>query len=321
MVDESCSRRTFSSSSRSKFIKKDKEGLASTVGTIMALLVFMTFLTIFTSTYIPIWMKENEKQQMDDVLTQFGDMKGKVDNLIVNAQVTGRATIDMYQTISLGSDGIPVFASATTGYLFLKPSGTYDTGVNVQFSYDYYDDVLDFDDDGGGEVEFFGPNRYYVTQWYAYENGAVMLYQKDGMVMRATPSIVFEPNDDGTVNVQFDQVDIISNNESISGEGVAGITIDLIYHDSQTYSVTDTTGTDGNGTLTLTFTTRYVDVWMDFINDTADEAGLVAGTNYVLTSTELAYDEYRPIYTVTLTINDVNEFTHNRAYVSLGLEY
>jgi hypothetical protein len=128
MVERVKIRSAFSASSRSKFIKKDKEGVASTVGTIMALLVFLTFLTLFTNTYIPIWMKENEKNHMDVVLNQFGDLKGKVDSLVVNAQVTGRPTINMYQPITLGLM-VPVFATATAGYLFLKPEADRDGGI------------------------------------------------------------------------------------------------------------------------------------------------------------------------------------------------
>ncbi|MCX6651634.1 MAG: hypothetical protein NT131_08300 [Methanomassiliicoccales archaeon] len=321
MVERSLVRRPFSLSSRSKFLKRDREGVASTVGTIMALLVFLTILTMFTNTYIPIWMKENERAHMDEVLTQFSDMKSKVDMLIINAQVTQKPTIDMYQPITMGSDAVPIFATATVGYMFLKPAGTYDTGVNVSFKYEYLNSTKTVNEEGGGAVEFYAPNRYYVGQWFNYENGALMVFQEEGMVMRATPSLVFTLNGDGTVNIQFDQVDIIGSNETISGQGSAGINIDLIYHDSQTYDVCTPAGTD-NGQLVLKFTTRYNTVWESYINETAQAAGLLEGTNYTLSSTpQLGYDEYRPIYVLTLTINDVNEFTHNRAYVMMELEY
>jgi len=322
MVERSFVRRPFSLSSRSKFLKRDREGVASTVGTLMALLVFLTLITMFTNTYIPIWMKENEKSHMDEVLTQFSDMKSKVDILIVNAQVTQRPTIDMYQPIAMGSDAIPIFASATAGYMSLKPAGTYDSGVNITFNYEYLTTVRSVSEEGGGAVEFYAPNRYYVAQWFNYENGALMVFQQEGMVMRATPSLVFSLNGDGTLNVQFDQVDIIGSNDTIAGQGNAGINIDLIYHDSQTYEICDAAGAQESGQLVLKFTTRYNTVWESFINDTAEAAGLVEGTNYTLSSAPLVgYDEYRPIYVLTLTINNVNDFTHNRAYVMMELEY
>ncbi|MCG7844316.1 MAG: hypothetical protein MIO90_02665 [Methanomassiliicoccales archaeon] len=325
MVERIRVSRPFSESSRSKFIKRDKEGVASVIGTIMALLVFLTFITLFTNTYIPIWMKENEKNHMDEVLNQFGEMKGKVDSLVVNAQVTGKPTINMYQPITLGSDGVPVFATATSGYIFLKPGGSvYDSWVNQSFYYKLEGgSPIEFDERGGGCVEFYGPNRYYVQQWYAYENGALMIFQEDGMAMRAAPSLVFIPNTDGSFSVQFDQVDLIGKNSTVGGLGSAGVTIDLIYHDSQTYDLCTASGAD-RGSLSITFVTRYNTTWMDYINTTAEDAGMTYGVSnvgdYTLTCTEI-YDQYRPIYEITLTINDVDQFTHNRGYVTMELEY
>ncbi|MBN1110403.1 MAG: hypothetical protein JXA45_06565 [Methanomassiliicoccales archaeon] len=311
----------FSESSRSKFIKRDKEGVASTVGTIMALLVFLTFLALFTNTYIPIWMKENEKNHMDEVLNQFGDLKGKVDSLIVNAQVTGRQTVTMYQPFTLGSDGVPVFATATAGYLFLKSGGSHDSGVSQTFNYTIGGNAIPFDESGGGCMEFYGPNRYYVQQWYAYENGALLIYQEDGMAVRASPSISFVLNSDGSINLQFDQVDIIGGDNSIGGQGSGGANIDLLYHSSQTYYVCGATPGE-NGEVTMVFKTRYYNAWDNFIQETADEAGLVEGVGQDFSLNVIdTTDDYRPIYTFELVVYNVNEFTHNRAYVNIELEY
>jgi len=328
MVERVKVRSAFSASSRSKFIKKDKEGVASTVGTIMALLVFLTFLTLFTNTYIPIWMKENEKNHMDEVLNQFGDMKGKVDSLVVNAQVTGRPTINMYQPITLGSDGVPVFATATAGYIFLNPGGPIDSvesAVYQNFTYklDGSSSVREFSSSGGGSIEFYGPNRYYVQQWYTYENGAILIYQQDGVALRASPSLVFMKNaEDGPVSVQFDQIDIIGTNTSIGGQGNGGVVIDLIYHDSQTYNICSEEGAD-DGWLTLQFKTRYYTTWLNIIDDSANASSvkLVKGVDYNVEVSGPLTDEYRPFYLITLQIFDVDEFTHNRGYVTMELEY
>ncbi len=329
MVERVKVHNAFSASSRSKFIRKDKEGVASAVGTIMALLVFLTFITLFTNTYIPIWMKENEKTHMDDVLNQFGDLKGKVDSLSVNAQVTGRTSITMYQSLTLGSKGVPVFATATAGYMFLKPGGPIDqveSGVREAFNYTLEGTSIphEFDESGGGSLEFYGPNRYYVQQWYTYENGALLIYQEDGMAMRASPSLSFIKSVvDGGIDVSFDQVDIIGENTTISGQGNGGVIIDLLYYDSQTYDIctktSDTTSTD-NGALTLEFKTRYNATWMEIIMAAIESGGLDDG-DYELDISEPLTNEYRPIFMITLTLYNVDQFTHNRAYVTMELEY
>ncbi len=324
MVGRAVVRNAFSMSSRSKFIKRDKEGVASTVGTIMALLVFLTLITLFTNTYIPIWMKENEKNHMDEVLKQFRDLKGKVNSLIVNAPVTSWPTINMYQPMTMGSDGIPIFATATAGFLFLKPGGPLDqveSGVKVDFYYKLTEgDTEHFiDPGGGGSLEFYGPNRYYVQQWYTYENGALLIYQEDGMALRASPSLVFSKSGD-SIDVRFDQIDIIGDNSSIGGQGSGGVIIGPVHHESQDYSICGSDGKD-DGTLTLTFKTRYDTVWMNVIEEAAGAAGMEKDRHYTLACSVPLTDEYRPLYLITLTINRVDQFTYNRGYVIMKLEY
>jgi hypothetical protein len=41
----------------------------------MALLVFMTFLSMFTNSYIPVWMQDNERAHMSQAINQFGDSR------------------------------------------------------------------------------------------------------------------------------------------------------------------------------------------------------------------------------------------------------
>src|SRR4030067_2868702 len=55
------------------------EGVASTVGTIMALLVFLTFLSLITNQYVPVWMKDSEAGHMGEALGQIGEFKSDID--------------------------------------------------------------------------------------------------------------------------------------------------------------------------------------------------------------------------------------------------
>src|SRR5512136_2102251 len=106
-----------------RFLKRDRDerDVASTVGTIMALLVFLTFLTLFTNSYVPIWMMDNERSHMNEVVDQFGSLKGKSDMMMVNFMINMQSNLNMYQTITLGANGIPVFASPTAGILTYAP--------------------------------------------------------------------------------------------------------------------------------------------------------------------------------------------------------
>ena len=287
----------------------------------MALLIFLTFMSLFVNTYIPIWMKENERLHMNEVQNQMGEVKGKVDNLIVNAQITGTSMVNTYEPITLGADGIPLFASATAGAIILKPTGTSTTGTNIKFNYTSNSAKIMFNETGGGKLEFYAPNRYYVGQWLAYENGALIVKQDQGEAMKAGPSL--ELTKSGTaVNVEFTQVDIVGTNSTMVGTGVAGVNINLIYLDTQKYSPNwDANGASKNTTV-FNFNTVYNVALMDFMNKTIKAATplnsptpMVAGTDYRLTDTKLPNKSHM----VTLQIINTGTLTLSRAFVQVDI--
>src|SRR5256885_15621241 len=99
-------------------IRRDEEGVASTVGTIMALLVFLTFLSLIVNQYVPVWMKDSEASHMNGALGQFGGVKGAIHPQILSAQapqMSGTHEIPLTPPPpgSLGGDRVPVFAACT----------------------------------------------------------------------------------------------------------------------------------------------------------------------------------------------------------------
>ena len=95
-------------------IREDESGVASTVGTIMALLVFLTFLSLIVNQYVPVWMKDSEAAHMAGAFGQFGSFKGNVDLQMLAAQMAHDSgnhfiPITTFTPITLGVDGIPIF--------------------------------------------------------------------------------------------------------------------------------------------------------------------------------------------------------------------
>lgn len=297
--------------SKRHFLRRDREGVASTVGTIMALLVFMTFLSMFTNSYIPVWMQDNERAHMNQAINQFADLKGKIDSLIVTAQVTGSSTIHMYSPITLGAQGIPVFASPTAGLLTYSPQGTGDSGIYVKFNYSLDGVKTRVSESGGGMVELYAPNRYYVQQWIGYENGAMIVKQQDGQILRAWPSIQVEKIG-SSINIKFTQIDFIGTNASVGGTGTVGLNLNLVYIDSQTYSFDSTSGMDVN----ITFRTRYWDAWEHFLDDTCLKAGLTSPANYGIKFQQVNDN----VKTVTLWIKNSGTMIYNRAFMDVSVQ-
>jgi len=304
-----------------RFLKRDRDerGIASTVGTIMALLVFLTFLTLFTNSYIPVWMVDNERNHMNEVINQFGEMKGKIDILSLNAASSnGMTDITMYQTIDLGADGIPVFASPTAGLLSYQPYASGNNNTEVDFYYHLVagGKTYHYDQIGGGMVQFYAPNRYYAQQVVTYENGAILIRQDDGQVVKAFPSIeLTKPSVNSWINLSFAQVDFVGKNANQAGTSSVGLNIDLVYLDAQTYLNGNYTGSVISKTpIVLTFKSSNYQAWYDYLLKYLTTPGNnLLSSDYTLLSDASTQ-------TVTLTVENVYSFTFSKAMTQISSE-
>jgi hypothetical protein len=270
---------------------------------------------------------------MNEVQDQMGEVKGKIDNLIVNAQVTGTSMVNTYEPLTMGADGIPLFASATAGAVILKPSGTATTGIHAIFNSTANGAIVKVDETGGGKLEFYAPNRYYVGQWLAYENGALIVKQDAGQAMKATPSLEITKSG-GVFNIVFTQIDITGTNSTMAGTGVAGVNINLIYLDTEKY-----TEPTGQNTTVLKINTVYNVAFMDFMNKTmkaADPMATFTTTGWVgsgvgavnkVTVTNGALTEFKVTDTiladmshmVTLQVYNTGTLALSRAFVQVDI--
>lgn len=309
--------RALSRSSRAALLRKDHQGVASTIGTLMALLVFLAFMALIVNSYVPAWMLDNEHAHMNASVDQFGELKGKVDSMISQQLVTGDTSINMYAPMTMGASGVPIFASPTAGLLTYSPQGMGSSGLNVRFNYTASGTGSSFtvpvNIDGGGKVELYAPNRYYVQQWLGYENGAIILKQQDGQSIRAYPNLDIS-KDNNTLNIAFTQIDLIGNSQSLTGSDSVGFSIDLIYIDSHKYSIST-----GERTFSLRFNTTYGDAWYKYFDQLCRSEGLVNNTDYVLTRPVAVDGSTNGLTTFTLTLKNCNELNYNRAYVSMTM--
>ena len=285
--------------------KRDEEGVASTVGTIMALLVFLTFLTLFTNSYVPVWMIDNERSHMNQAMDQFGGIKGKVDDLVVMAEVTGRTDLNMYGPVTLGANGIPVFASPTAGELIYSPYGVGNSTVSLTFTYSLNGKPFILNDLSGGMLQLYAPNRYYVQQWVAYENGAIIVKQLDGQVIRGVPSLnVVKTTAGSLLNVSWTQVALTGINSTLAGTSTAGVNIDMIYLDSQIYD-----NSSHGMNVTMTFKTLYGKAWYNYLSSYLSGVPLLPSDYHVTHNTN--YD------TITLKLNNTGYFNYNKAIMQM----
>jgi hypothetical protein len=251
----------------------DDEGVASTVGTILALLVFLTFLSLLTNQYVPVWMNDAEAAHMNEAFAQFGVMKSSVDNQVLSctiAQIANRActSTTSFSPITLGVDGVPIFSGPTMGFLSSLPAKS---SFYVEFSYLLASAIRTVNESSNGTIELDVRNRFYIPQQLTYENGAIVRSQPDGEVIRARPQ--FSATDRGSyVEVQFDLITLFGQG-SAAGVGTEGIHMELLSTDVQEY-------TNLTSSIWINHTTEFPEAWYRFFNDTLSDSFGVTGDDY-----------------------------------------
>ncbi len=171
-----------------KMYRRKEEGIASTVGTIFALMIFTALLGMFMTQVVPVTMKDNEARHDAEVLSQLSQLRSEVDILTLTKDTNYTA----YVPVKLGADGIPLFASPTYGQLSLYPSKLSSNYVmNISFS-DKYGNLIS--KVASGSLQFIAPNKYYVSELFEYANGAILRYNFDAKkaVYSINPNIRFQ---------------------------------------------------------------------------------------------------------------------------------
>ncbi len=254
-------------------LKADRRGVASTVGTIMALLVVLTFLSLIVNQYVPVWTKDSEASHMSGALGQFGGFKSNLDTQVLNAMIaqqSGRAYIPVatFSPVTLGIDGVPIFSSPTIGTLQADPNNG---NWTVWFRYSTGGTTQTVSQASQGNVRLSVANRYAVQQDLVYENGAIVLYQRDGQAVRVDPQMVATVSG-GRLSLGASFVKIYGSG-AISGQGTEGIKSKVMGADPQFYkSILSDVYINGTST--------YGPAWGQFYNKTLANAFNYSASNF-----------------------------------------
>ena len=295
---------------------KDREGVASVVGTILALLVFLSLLGIFTNHYVPSMMTGNEHHHDSQVVTQISNLKQSIDSMMLYYINSQSNTLSSYSPVTLGSAGVPMFATGTQGQLGVIPVAgkQQDPSFSVSFNYTFNGQTYRENSLSGGGVVVNIPNRYYIPQSVLYENDAVILGQQSGgQVMLANPGFTISAKAGISLSLlQMSVVTPTSSNITFSGTNTVGLNSQLLSFTQNTY----TNGTGQIGPIKITIFTPFATAWGNFFNSTFAQAGLQPSNYVVHKPVENSFQNYE----LTVTLNSVRQVTLSTAIVSISVE-
>lgn len=309
-------------------LRADERGVASTVGTVMALLVFLMFLSLIVNQYVPAWMNSSEANHMDGAVGQFADLKGAIDFQVLGALMSQNAgAIYIPSTastsVTLGVDGVPLFSSPTAGTLASSNSSVW----SIHFQSAIHGVLSNVFQNASGQIDLNIQNRYYAPGDIVYDNGAVIRSQPDGQVIRAAP--VFQATQSGTnLSVAFELV-------SLYGSGVVSGTSTQVVN-TKVFGVNQQAFGSLASNLYINHTSAYGPAWFSFLNSTLSSSVTIPSYNYnvqlatgvitvATTYYKLTLTPNAPqagIYTLAMVIYSTSlslSFTLQQAYVDVGV--
>ncbi|MCK5253657.1 MAG: hypothetical protein KAQ96_11935, partial [Thermoplasmata archaeon] len=139
----------------------------------------------------------------------------------------------------------------------------------------------------------------------AYENGAIILDQGDGELVRIGPQLTVEKFGP-VVKVDFVFITISGIETSIQGTSTILFQTQLVTYTDASHLFIDP------DVLTFTMITEYTSAWSRYFNNTLIEAGLTPAVDYTLT----VVDET----TIHLDINNVQFFELGFALIKTDIE-
>jgi hypothetical protein len=199
-------------------LKDSDEGVAGVIVAVLMIGLLVSGIAFIQSIYVPEWMEQKEAEHMDNIATQFSQLKYSIDTL----SVTSQSNSQISTPITLGSDKLP----------FLKSMRSYGS-INVLPNYH----KIRIDDKNGekqfyilGSVKYSSTNSYYIDQDYFLENGALIQNQNSKQLMLIDPAFsVIDAEDLELTLIKFTGIGIET---SASGYGTYPIKAKFIESDS-----------------------------------------------------------------------------------------
>jgi hypothetical protein len=212
--------------------------------------------------YVPKWMEEREAEHMDQVFTQFAELKSAIDNQIANNQ----PNTPIATSITLGSEKLPFLMS-------MRAFGTLsvlNNSCNLKIEYGSFPASLEIN---LGTIRYTSVNAYYIPeekQSYIYEAGAIITSQTSGSSISIKPSFKFSNDTNNIKNITLKIGNIIEFRDKITYGGYDTIPIQTEFKNTTPY-------TQYPPVQNITIETSYPKAWYNYLNSALNTSRFVYG--------------------------------------------
>jgi len=266
-------------------LRRGDDAVAASIGTMLAVLVMLSLLTMITTSWAPEWTKGKEADHMRVVESQMSNLKALVDSLTLS----GNTNAVVSSPITLGSSGVPLFSSTASGTISLRSS--YSDGFNT---FNVTNSTGRFQRVAYGSIVYESHNTEFVDQEYYYEAGAILINQGKDYVVSIGPSIIIQ-NNSGELELSFTLISITSDGNDFTADGTVGIQFRLVNE-----KITTINTWPGRETIYVNITSPAYEAWYAYWNQVIPKNDVGSGDYDISVDTakEMVSVEFRNVVTV-----------------------
>ncbi|RNI11890.1 hypothetical protein EFE42_09665 [Methanohalophilus sp. RSK] len=252
---------------------KSESAVSTVVSFVLLLGLFVTVLAVFNAHYIPEWKADAGKAHMDDVYDDMSQLKAKADMLSLASSIDADSTISLSIPIKMGGGDIPIVGPTKSSGTLSVNDSNYKVDITGMNSTDSFISIGSYD---LGTISYASNNGYYVDQTFAYENGAVIVSQRERSLMKLSPSISIKNRSGSLLEVDLTLMKIAGDRVVITSNGIEEIKLtsnDWVeeFNSTKNESLTN---------LTISMNTSYPSAWAKYLNDSAKSEDLVYSVDY-----------------------------------------
>jgi len=268
--------------------RRGDEAVASSLGTMLAILVILALLTMVTTSWAPEWTKGKEAEHMRTVESQFSSLKALLDQVTLS----GNQNMVVSSPLTLGSEGVPLFSADASGNLSLLSSRS-----DAYNTFSVVCPGIEFERIAYGSIVYQSFNTEYLDQTFIYECGAIVIRQQDGELLTTGPSLIVQ-NASGTLAVSVTLLSVYSDGATYQGTGTIGVQCRLVQQKIATRSEFSNAET-----VYINVTSGAYIAWYDYFARMPSEWG-VGASDYDITVNTTASSVHLELRNVSLLVTD-----------------
>ncbi|MBX8642448.1 MAG: hypothetical protein KIY10_07725 [Thermoplasmata archaeon] len=245
-----------------KKLYADRKGVAGAIATMFILLIVLSFINLYMIGYVPVYMKTQEYNHMQQLYGEFSALQIQNYNL-----ESGKWPYPMTATMVLGTPGSAPFASPTNGRVSFSS-----TSFSASLSYQLklaHSNVTEYYSINGSLSTNVG-NQYYTPQTVAYQGGAVILSQGSVAFVQEGPQLSVTKGSNGA-SITINLISLIGRDFTVSGDGPVSLTSTYFSNRSVSF------GSGEIGDLNLTIHSSYTEAWAKYLKQSFGKLQNVTG--------------------------------------------